>query len=77
MKKWHVEATALGGPMGEFASRRYQVEAETAGQAADKAISVFGELLERWNDAQARSVWYRFSSVSVRAQASHDVELIQ
>lgn len=40
---YDVQVRGLGGPMGEFCGRSYQVEADTYGQAVDKAVVAANE----------------------------------
>jgi hypothetical protein len=38
---WSVKVIGLGGPLGDFFERSYQVSAETAGESVDAAIKAF------------------------------------
>lgn len=41
MKYWDVTVTGLGGPMGEYAAREYEIFTETPAQAIDQGIAAF------------------------------------
>jgi hypothetical protein len=38
---WSVKVIGLGGTLGDFFERNYQVSAETAGESVDAAIKAF------------------------------------